>query len=414
MRVKISAKDLLDAFALADSGAKAVGRKVSRSKTERTPALLTFEARCDCGGSLKIRTLGEFPAAAVTTSVVVEAIVREEGVYSCDLEDARAAFGRLKKTAKRGTWVELEAYDKRGLPDDVLVKAGGSTMRIPKDRDSRVEAFADMPTVAVILSNDIRAALEMLKGMGRGQDGSLLGHVVSFGHGIAAAMDERNAEVLAVPSIPEDVRPIHVPRQVLAVLARSPEPARIADEYAKSGRVRVMWRLIGNRAHADTMPDFLRRFADGKSATTTIDGDELRQALASLSAFLTKGDVISLLPSECGVKVLRYDVRDNASDLYVTRKVCEAPTVWCDHDVVVSERQTFADRAEVLVGALWPLPHSVTLSAARLKVILGDADGIDLCLDGDPGGPVAAHVHGDPVVHIMCQQPCPFAGVDTI
>lgn len=412
MRVKISAKDLLDTFALADSGAKAVERKVSRSQTERTPALLTFEARCDCGGSLKIRTLGEFPAAAVTTSAVVEAIVREEGVHSCDLEDARAAFGRLKKTAKRRhAWVELESDDRS---DSVLVRTGGSAMRIPKDRDSRVEAFADRPTVAVILSNDIRAVLDMVRGMRRGQDGSLLGHVVSFGHGIAAAMDERNAEILTVPSIPKDASPIHVPRQVLTVLARSNDPARIADGYASCGRVRLMWRLIGNREHADTMLDFMRKLADGRSATTTIDGGELRQALASLSAFLTKGDVINLIPNECGVKILRYDVRDNAADLYVTRKVCEAPTVWRDHDVVVSERQTFADRAEVLVGALWPLPHSVTLSASRLKGILGDADGIDLCLDGAPGGLVAAHVHGDPVVHIMCQQPCPFAGVDTI
>lgn len=411
MRVKISARDLLDTFALADSGAKAVERKVSRSQTERTPALLTFEARCDCGGSLKIRTLGEFPVAAVTTSVVVEAIVREEGVHSCDLEDARAAFGRLKKTAKRGTWVELESDD---ASDYTLVKADKSTMRIPKDRDSRVETFADMPTVAVILSNDVRAALETSKGMRRGQDGSLLGHVVSFGHGIAAAMDDRNAEILAIPSIPEDAQPIHVPRQALAVLARSPEPARIGDGYASCGMVRIAWRLIGNRTHADTMLDFMRKLADGRSATTTIDGNELRRALASLSAFLTKGDVVSLLPSECGVKILRYDVRDNATDLYVTRKVCAAPKKERGHDVVAETRQTFADRAEVLVSALWPLPHSVTLSAARLKGILGDADGIDLCLDGDPGGLVAAHVHGDPVVHIMCQQPCPFAGVDTI
>lgn len=162
------------------------------------------------------------------------------------------------------------------------------------------------------------------------------------------------------------------------------------------------------------MLDFLRKFADGKSATTTLDGSELRQALASLSAFLTKGDVISLLPDECGVKILRYDVRDNATDLYVTRKICEAPMVSRDRDVVVETRQTLADRAEVLVGTLWPLPRAIALSAAKLKRILGDADGIDLCLDGDPSGPVAAHVHGDPVVHIMCQQPCPFEGVDAI
>lgn len=399
MRVKISAKDLLEAFSLADSGAKATVRKVSRSETERIPALLTFEARCSEGGSLKIRTLGEFPAAAVTTSAVVEAIVREEGVHSCDLEDARAAFGRLKKTAKRGTWVELSSDD---VSDSIVVKTDKAAVRIPKDRDSRVEAFVDVPTAASVPSNDIRAALDMSmsKGMRRGQDGLLLGHVVSFGHGIAAAMDDRNAEILAVPSIPEDAQPIHVPRQALAVLARSAEPARIGDGYASAGTVRIMWRLIGNRTQADTMLGFLRRFADGKSATTTFDGSELRQALASLSAFLTKGDVISLLPDECGVKILRYDVRDNATDLYVTRKI--------------ETRQTLADRAEVLVGALWPLPHVVTLSASRLKGILGDADGVDLCLDGDPSGPVAAHVHGDPVVHIMCQQPCPFAGVDTI
>lgn len=386
MRVKISVKDLLDAFALADSGAKATVRKVSKSKTERIPALLTFEARCSEGGSLKIRTLGEFSAAAITTSAVVEAIVHEEGVHSCDLEDARAALGRLKKTVKRGEWAELYSDD---ASDFIVVKADKVAVRIPKDRDSRVGAFADVPTAASVPSNDIKTALEMSKGMRRGLDGSLLGHVVSFGHGIAAAMDERNAEVLAVPSIPEDARPIHVPRQALTVLARSSEPARIGDGYASSGKVRIMWRLIGNRVQADTMLDFLRKFADGKSATTTLDGSELRQALASLSAFLTKGDVISLLPNECGVKVLRYDVRDG-DDL------------------------TSADRAEVLVGALWPMPHAVTLSASRLKGILGDADGIDLCLDRDPSGPVAAHVHGDPVVHIMCQQPCPFAGVDTI
>lgn len=385
MRVQISARDLLDTFALADSGAKAVERKVSRSQTERTPALLTFEARCDCCGSLKIRTLGEFPAAAVTTSAVVEAIVREEGVHSCGLEDARAAFGRLKKTAKRGTWVELESDDRS---DFIVVKTEKAVVRIPKDRDSRVEDFADMTTVAVIPANDIKAALEMSKGMRLGMDGSLLGHVVSFGHGIAAAMDERNAEVLSLPAILE-AYPIHVPRKALAVLARSGEPARIGDGYASSGMVQVTWRLIGNRTQADTMLDFLRRFADGKSATTTLDGSELRQALASLSAFLTKGDVISLLPDECGVKILRYDVRDDA-DL------------------------TSADRAEVLVGTLWPLPRAITLSAARLKRILGDADGIDLSLDDDPGGLVAAHVHGDPVVHIMCQQPCPFEGVDAI
>lgn len=391
MRVGISVKDLLDTFALADSGAKATVRKVSKSETERTPALLTFEARCDCGGSLKIRTLGEFPAAAVTTSAVVEAIVREEGVHSCDLEDVRAMLGRLKKTVKRGTWVELSSDD---TSDFIVVKTEKAVVRIPKDRDSRVEDFADMTTVAVIPANGIKAALDMSKGMRRGPDGSFLGHVVSFGHGIAAAMDERNAEVLAMPTVPPDVFPTHVPRQALTVLARSGEPARIGDGYASSGKVRMTWRLIGNRAQADTMLDFLRKFADGKSATTTLDGSELRQALASLSAFLTKGDVISLLPNECGVKILRYDVRDN--------------------DVVVETRQTLADRAEVLVGALWPMPHVVTLSASRLKGILGDADGIDLCLDGDPSGPVAAHVHGDPVVHIMCQQPCPFAGVDTI
>lgn len=411
MLVKISAKDLLDTFTLADSGAKAVGRRVSRSHTERTPALLTFEARCDCGGSLKIRTFGEFPAAAVTTSAVVEAIVSEEGVHSCDLEDARAAFGRLKKTAKRGTWVEMYAEDRS---DSVTVKAGGSTLHIPKDRDSRVEAFAYMPTAALIPSNDIRAALEMAKGMKLGVDGELFGHVVTFGHGTAAAMDHRNAELLAVPSVPEDAPPIHVPRQVLTVLARTSDPVHIADGYAESGMVRIAWRLVGNRTHADGTLNGIRRLADGKSATTTIDGDELRQALSSLSAFLTKGDAISLLPNECGAKIIRYDVRDNAPDLYVTRKVCAAPTKDRDRDAVIETRQTFADRAEVLVGALWPLPHSVTLSAARLKRILGDADGIDLCLDGDPGGPVAAHVHGDPVVHIMCQQPCPFAGVDTI
>lgn len=411
MLVKISAKGLLEAFALSDSGARATVRKVSRSEAERIPALLTFEARCDCGGSLRIRTLGEFPAAAVTTSAVVEAIVREEGVHSCDLEDARAAFGRLKKTAKRGTWVELESDD---TSDFIVVKTEKTVVRIPKDRDSRVEALADAPTVAAVLSGDIKAVLEMSKGMRLGTDGSLLGHVVSFGHGIAAAMDERNAEVLATPTAPADAFPVHVPRQALAVLARSPEPARIGDGYASSGMVQVKWRLLGNRAHADTMLGFLRRFVDGKSATTTLDGSELRQALASLSAFLTKGDVISLLPDECGVKILRYDVRDNATDLYVTRKICDAPTILRDHDVVVETRQTLADRAEVLVGALWPMPHVVTLSASRLKGILGDADGIDLCLDGDPSGPVAAHVHGDPVVHIMCQQPCPFAGVNTI
>lgn len=376
MRVKISVKGLLGAFALADSGAK----------TERIPALLTFEARCDCGGSLMIRTLGEFPAATVTTSAVVEAIVREEGVHSCDLNDARAAFGRLKKTAKRGTWVGLSSDD---TLDGILAKADKSTVCIPKDRDSRVEDFADMTAAVVIPSNDIKAALKMSKGLRCGQDGSLIGHVVSFGHGIAAAMDERNAEILAVPSVPEDAPPIHVPRQALTLLARSSDPVHIADGYASAGTVRIMWRLLGNRAQADTMLDFLRRFADGKSATTSFDGSELRQALVSLSAFLSKGDVISLLPSECGVKILRYDVRDDA-DL------------------------TSADRAEVLVGTLWPLPHAITLSAARLKRILGDADGIDLSLDDDPDGLVVAHVHGDPVVHIMCQQPCPFEDVDTI
>ena len=386
MRVKISAKDLLDTFALADSGAKAVKRKVSRSQTERTPALLTFEARCDCGGTLNMRTFGEFPVAAVTTSVVVEAIVREEGVHSCDLEDARAALGRLKKTVKRGTWVELSSDN---TSDSIVAKTEKTVVRIPKDRDSRVEALADAPTVAAVLSGDIKAVLEMSKGMRLGTDGSLLGHVVSFGHGIAAAMDERNAEVLAIPAIPADAFPVHVPRQALTVLTRSSEPARIGDGYASSGKVRVMWRLIGNRTQADTMLGFLRRFADGKSATTTFDGSELRQALASLSAFLTKGDVISILPNECGVKILRYDVRDG-DDL------------------------TSSDRAEILVGTLWPLPRAITLSAARIKRILGDSDGIGLSLDDDPGGPVAAHVYGDPVVHIMCQQPCPFAGVDTI
>lgn len=411
MRVKISAKDLLDTFALADSGAKAVERKVSRSKTERTPAMLTFEARCDCGGSLKIRTLGEFPAAVVTTSAAVGAPVHEEGVYSCDLEDARAAFGRLKKTAKRGTWVELDAYDGS---DDILVKADRSTLHIPRDRDSIVEAFAYMPTAAVVPPNDIRAALEMSKGMKLGIDGELFGHVVTFGHGTAAAMDHRNAELLAVPSVPEDAPPIHVPRQVLAVLARASDPVHIADGYAESGRVRIAWRLAGNRTHADGTFNGIRRLADWKSATTTIDGDELRRALVSISAFMTKGNAISLLPNECGAKILRYDVRDNAPDLYVTREVCAAPTKDRGRDVVVETRQTFADRAEVLVGALWPLPHAVTLSAATLKRILGDADGIDLCLDDDPEGLVAAHVHGDPVVHLMCQCPCPFKGVDTI
>ena len=411
MQVKISVKDLLDTFALADSGAKAVERKVSRSQTERTPALLTFEARCDCGGSLKIRTLGEFPAAVVTTSVVVEAIVREEGVHSCDLEDARAAFGRLKKTAKRGTWVELNSDD---TSDFIVVKTEKAVVRIPKDRDSRVEDFADMTTVAVVPPNDIRAALEMSRGMKLGIDGELLGHVVTFGHGAAAALDYRNAELLAVPSVPEDAPPIHVPRQALTVLARTSDPVHIAEGYAESGRVRIAWRLVGNRTHADGMFNSIRRLADGKSAATTLDGDELRQALASLSAFLAKGDVIRLLPNECGVKILRYDVRDNAPDLYVMRKVCAAPTKDRDRDVVVETRQTFADRAEVLVGALWPLPHPITLSASRLARVLGDADGIDMFLDDDPEGLVAAHVHGDPVVHLMCQCPCPFKGVDTI
>lgn len=388
MRVKISVKDLLDTFALADSGAKAV-RKVGRSQTERTPALLTFEARCDHGGSLKIRTLGEFPAAVVTTCAVVDAIVWEEGVHSCDLEDARVMLGRLKKTAKRGMWAELNSDD---ASDFVTVKTDKSAVRIPKDRDSRVGAFADVPTAASVPSNDIKAALEMSKGIQRGTDGSLLGHVVSFGHGIAAAMDKRNAEILAVPTVPTDAPPIHVPLQVLALLARSAEPAHIADGYASSGRVRATWRLIGNSAQAGTMLDFLRKLAVGKPAVS-FDGNELRQALKSLSAFLTKGDVISLLPSECGAKILRYDVRDNDTDL------------------------TSADRAEVLVGACWPLPRAVTLSASRLKRVLGDAGGVDLCLGGlgdEPGDPVAAHVHGDPVSHIMCQQPCPFEGVDTI
>lgn len=411
MRVRISVKDLLDAFALADSGAKATVRKVSDGETERIPALLTLEAGCTDGGSLKLRTLGKFPAADVTTSVAVAAIVDEEGVHSCDLEDVRAAFGRLKKTAKRGTLVELSSDDRMS---SVVVKSGNATARIPEDRDSRVEAFDDAPTVAVFSPNDIKAALDMSNGMKLGVDGEIWGHVVSFGHGIAAAMDDRNAEFLAVPTVPEEIFPVHVPRKVLAVLARSSEPVRIGDGYASSGAVRIRWRLLGNRTHMDGLFNCIRRLADGKSAATTIDGDELRQALSSMSAFLTKGDVIRLIPDECGVRILRYDVRDNAADPYVTRKVCAAPTVLRGPDVLVETRRTFADRAEVLVSALWPLPHPVTLSAARLKRVLGDADGIDLCLDGDPGGLVAAHVHGDPVVHLMCQQPCPFAGVDTI
>ena len=118
--------------------------------------------------------------------------------------------------------------------------------------------------------------------------------------------------------------------------------------------------------------------------------------------------------NEAGVKILRYDVRDNATDLYVKRKVCEAPTEYSDRDVVVGERRELADSAEVLVNAPWPLPHAVALSASRLRRILGDADGIDLCPDRDPAGPVVARVHGDPVVHLMCQCPCPFKGVDTI
>lgn len=413
MRVKISVKNLLEAFAIADSGAKAVVRKVSRTKTECTPAMLTFEARCAGGGALKIRTLGEFPAAVVTTSAVVEAIVEEEGVHSCDLEDARAAFAKLKKTAKRGTWVDLSSDD---FSDSVLTRTGNTALPIPKDRDTRVDDFADVPAVAVIPSCGIRAALDMSKGMVLGVDGELFGHVVSFGHGIAAASDNRNAEFLAMPTVPDDASPIHVPRQVLTVLARSPESAaHIADGYASSGAVRVTWRLIGNRTHADFLFGRIRGLADGKAAAaTTIDGGELRQALASLSAFLAKGDAIRLIPDECGVRILRYDVRDDAHDLYVTRKVCEAPTVSRDHDVVVGERQTLADRAEVLVGALWPLPRAVTLPASRLKRILGNADGLDLCLDRDPCGPVAAHVHGDPVVHLMCQCPCPFNDADTI
>ena len=410
MRVKISVKDLLAAFAFADSGAKAVVRKVSRTKTERTPAMLTFEARCTGGGSLKIRTLGEFPAAVVTTSVVVEAIVDEEGVHSCDLEDARAAFAKLKKTAKRGTWVELSSND---FSDSVLTRTGNSALQIPKDR-TRVEDFAGMPAVAVITADDIHAMLDMSKGMALGVDGEIFGHVVSVGHGIAAAMDYRNMEFIALPTVPDDASPIHVPRQVLTVLARSSEPAQIADGYASSGTVRVTWRLIGNLAHADMLFRDVRRFADGKSAVTTIDGEEFRQALASISAFLTKGDALRMLPDECGVRILRYDVRDDAHDLYVTRKVCKAPNEWSDHDVVVGERRTLADRAEVLVGALWPLPRAVTLPASRLRRILGDADGIDLCLGGDPYGLVVARVHGDPVVHLMCQCPCPFKDADTI
>lgn len=422
MRVKISVKDLLGAFALADSGAKTTVRKVSRSETERIPALLTFEARCTDGGSLKLRTLGKFPAADVTTSVIVDAIVDEEGVHSCDLEDARAAFGRLKKTAKRGTLVELSSDDRM---NSIAVKSGNATARIPKDYDSRVEAFEDALTVAVVPPSDIKAALDMSKGMKLGIDGSLYGHVVSFGDGVAVAMDNRNAELLAVPTVPEEIFPVHVPRQVLAVLARSSEPARIADGYASSGMARVRWRLVGNRIQADGMFSAMRRLACGKFSAmrrlasgmfsaTTLDGGELRQALTSLSAFMAKGDVISLIPDECGVRILRYDVRDNAHDLYVTRKVCVAPNEWSDRDVVVESRQVLADCAEVLVGALWPLPHPISLSASRLERVLGDADGIDMFLDDDPGGLVVAHVHGDPVVHLMCQSPCPFKGVDTI
>lgn len=412
MRVKISVRDLLEAFALADSGAKATVRKVSKKETERTPALLTFEARCAYGGSLEIRTLGEFPAAVITTSVVVEAIVDEEGVHSCNLEDARAAFGRLKKTAKRGTLVELNSDDVR---DHTLMRAGNSSARIPRDRDSRVEPIAGVPVcIAEVSQGTIRAALDMSKGLAPGTDGEFFGHVVTFGNGVAAAMDSRYAEFLTIPAVPEDAFPIHVPRQVLSMLVRSSEPAHIADGYASSGKLRAQWRLTGNRTHADGLFNGIRRLADGKSAITTLDGDELRQALSSLSAFLTKGDVISLLPNECGVKILRYDVRDNATDLYVKRKVCNAPTEDSDHDVVVEARRELADRAEVLVSAIWPLPHAVALSASRLKRILGDADGIDLCLGSDFGDPVAAHVHGDPVVHLMCQCPCPFKGVDTI
>ena len=412
MRVKISVRELLEAFALADSGAKATVRKVSRKETERTPALLTFEARSGRGGSLEIRTLGEFPAAVITTSVVVEAAVDEEGVHTCDLEDARAAFGRLKKTAKRGTLVELNSDNAR---DSIPMRAGNVSACIPRDRDSRVEPIVDVPvSMAAVSPEAIHAALDMSKGLVPGTDGELFGHTVTFGHGLAAAMDSRNAEFLAVPAVPEDAFPIHVPRQVLSMLMRSSEPAHIADGYASSGKLCARWRLIGNRTHADGLFSGIRRLADGKSAATTLDGDELRQALSSLSAFLTKGDVLSLLPNEAGVKILRYDVRDNATDLYVKRKVCEAPTEYSDRDVVVGERRELADSAEVLVNAPWPLPHAVALSASRLRRILGDADGIDLCPDRDPAGPVVARVHGDPVVHLMCQCPCPFKGVDTI
>lgn len=412
MRVKISVRELLEAFALADSGAKAVVRKVSKKETERTPALLTFEARCDRGGSLEIRTHGEFPAAVITASVVVEAIVDEEGVHSCDLEDARAAFGRFKKTAKRGTLVELNSD---GTWDRISTKAGNISACIPRDRDSRVEPIADVPVRMAVVSPDaIRSALDMSKGLVPGTDGELFGHVVTFGHGLAAAMDSRYAEFLTIPAVPEDAFPIHVPRQVLSMLMRSSEPAHIADGYASSGVLCARWRLTGNRAHADGLFNGIRRLADGKSAATTIDGDELRQALSSLSAFLTKGDVISLLPNECGVKILRYDVRDNATDLYVKRKVCKAPSEDSKCDVVVEERRELADRAEVFVSAIWPLPHAVALSASRLKRALGDADGIDLCLDRGSGGPVVARVHGDPVVHLMCQCPCPFKGMDAI
>lgn len=386
MLVKISIKDLLETFALADSGAKATVRKVDRSKTERTPALLTFAARCDRGGSLMISTSGEFPSAAITTSAVVEAVVREEGVHTCDLEDARARFGQLKKTAKRGMWAELYADD---ASDCILVKTDKATVRIPRDPDSRVETLADVPPVTVVPASDIRAALELSKGMRPGTDGALMGHVVSFGHGIVVAWDERNAEILSVPAITPDASPVHVPRQALAVLARSGGSVHIGDGYASCGRVQVSWRLIGNGTQADMMFDFLRKLAHGRPATTTFDGAELRQALASLTAFLTKGDVIRLLPSECGARILRYDVRDD-SDL------------------------ASADRAEVLVGALWPLPCAITLPASRLKRVLGNADVVDLCLGEEPGDPVAARVHGDPVAHIMCQCPCPFEGVDTI
>ena len=384
MKATIAIRDLADGLAIVDHGCY----------TQKNPAAITVTARCGrTYGADRIEMRTYCPEGFiydVTLTASIPCDVAEEDEFTTSIECLKKVVSDAKKTKHK--LIEFSGTPAKGKrPAEYWAAMDGNSRRVisPLWDDDAVQPVDDnSEPQATVERERFMAATEPLLHMENGRDIGSFGQSVAVACGSMMCTDGHQLSIFPAPEFPADFR-AGIPRTVIERLAKFKtwESVRIGGRGLRTscGRARFAW-IPGNHrddtlANAEHVGPMAQKAL--KTQPVTVLAEDLARAAKELRAFCRADDSVRLLPHELGIRVLRYDVKYNASPSDL-RGAC---------------------RAETVCAADWPLPAPVTIPLEQLVTAVGEEGESEIFVGADI---VAVRRSGGDAVRLVSVAMSPF------